>query len=133
MRLVLLAISVVALGLVFACGGDDAPSATPDASTPTPTIEPARREEILNVVRSYVTEVGLDGVTGELTNPVECASISEESEGDFCIVEPSVYAPGLALVLVASADDPVNEVWQVRAVRENGDWEVTDTVKFEPE
>lgn len=129
LALALLAVAAAAL----ACGddGDDSNGNGDGSPTVTATVIPARRAEIIEVMRTYLSEVGLDGTTGALSEPVECDRLGDNPEGDFCIIEPSVYAPALGLVLIGDTDDPANEVWQVRAVFENDEWEVTETIKLE--
>lgn len=131
----LTAIAALTLAALFFACGDDSDSNDPNDQSPTATttVEPARRAEILDFIRSYLSETGIDGRTGALTDPMECAELGDDPEGDFCIVEPSVYAPGLGLVLVGDASDHENEVWQVRMVFEDDEWEVIETVKLEDE
>ena len=132
MRYVVIAIfCVLAAVLIAACGDDDDGEPTPEP-TPQPTLEPGRRADVIDVVRSYVAEEGIEGETGDLTSPLDCHDLQDAAvQGTFCIAEPSVYAPAVSLVLVARADDLESQAWQLRLVFEDDTWQVVDVVRFE--
>ncbi len=128
----LIAILTVALLVLPACGDDDGQQ-DDDSSTPTPEASPDEsvRAKALEAVRGYVESVGLDGETGTLTAPLECAGLGDgAANGDYCIAEPGTYGPSLALVLVADAEQPQERGWQVRVVFENDQWQVTEAVSL---
>lgn len=133
----LLALSLLAVFAILAAGcGDD--ESNGDSETPAATVEstpePARRTESIAALTAYLAEEGLDGSVGALTDPVECPdSAANGIEGDFCILQTSLFAPALALILVADVDEPSERAWQVRVVLENGLWHVTEVVRFGPE
>lgn len=112
-----------------ACGGDDAePTSSP---TEHATLEPGLRADAIEALRSHLAVEGLDGEPGTLTTPVECASLPDDGvQGDYCVIEPSVYASALALILVGTVEDPSSEAWQVREVFEDGVWRVIETVRL---
>jgi hypothetical protein len=127
-------VALIAFALV-ACGDDDGTDSPSPADSPTDTPPPEStfKSESRAALGPYLSSVGLDERTGELTDPLECAQLPDgDVEGDYCIVEPSVYAPALALILVADVEDPDNEVWQVRVVLDGEDWQVTEAVKLGP-
>jgi hypothetical protein len=131
----LLAIVAAFVVLYSGCGDDnDEKTTETPAATAEGTPEPIQRTESLAALRTYLEEVGLDGLTGELTAPVECAaSTAAGANGKFCLLETSLFAPALALVLVADVEDQQDRVWQVRIVLEDGSWRVTETVRFDAE
>lgn len=134
-RVFFLALVAAFVTLWAGCGDDDSGDTT---GTPTASAEgpagPIERTESLAALGTYLTEVGLDGMTGELTAPAECASLPEDSgDGEFCLLETSHFAPALALILVADVDNQHDHVWQVRVVLEDETWTVTETVRFDAE
>lgn len=130
----LTAILTLALLAMAACGdGDDDSQQNDGSPTPTPEASPDEsvRAKALEAVREYVESVGLDGETGTLTDPLECADLEDgDANGDYCIAEPGTYGPGLALVLVADTEQPEERGWQVRVVFENDEWHVTEAVSL---
>lgn len=136
MKRYLVALTLLIAGglLISGCGDDDGPD---DAGTDSPSRtaegspEPVQRTEAIAALRTYLSEVGLDESPGDLTDPEECASLPDgDVDGDYCIVEPSSFGLGLALILVADVDDPENEAWQVRVVLEEEAWQVTEAVRL---
>ena len=137
MKLVVALIAILTLALLAlaACGDGDGQQ---DDDSPTPTLEASPeaspdesfRTKALEAVRDYVESVGFDGETGTLTNPLECDLGDGDTDGDYCIAEPGTYGPGLALVLVADAEQPEERGWQVRVVFENDEWHVTEAVSL---
>ena len=122
--------------LAFAACSDDDGQQDVGAPTQTPETSPGEsiRGKALEAVREYVESVGLDGDTGILTSPLECADLEDGvANGDYCIAEPGTYGPGLALVLVVDAEQPEERGWRVRVVFENDDWQVTEAVSLASE
>ena len=135
-RLTLLAVVLAAAVALGACGDDDNGNGDPDTS-PTATADglPDNSPEVggVQAVGRYLAETGLGGDTGEFTDPVGCADLPEGFVGDFCIAEPSVYAPALLLLFVVDADDQDDNAWQVRAVLEDDEWQVTEVTSLTDE
>lgn len=129
MKYVLSATVLMALATFLACGDDDL-EPTPNP-TETSTPEPGRRTDAIEALRMYLETEGLDGMPGALTNPAECENLPEDNlEGDYCVIDTSVFGPALAIILVGAAEDPMNEAWQVRAVLGDGSWQVIETVNL---
>lgn len=129
MKYVLFVTVLMALVTFLACGDDPAeplPSPT-EMSTP----EPGPRTDAIEALRTYVETEGLDGEPGALTSPVECANLPEHNvDGDYCVIDASVFGPAVAIILVGAAEDPMNEAWQVRAELEDRSWRVIETVNL---
>lgn len=133
-------VSILALVAAFVilwagCGDDDSGDTTrTPAASAEGTAGPIQRTESIAALSTYLLEFGLDGKTGELTAPAECAALPEDaSDGEFCLLETSHFAPALALILVADVENQHDRVWQVRVVLEDGTWTVTETVTFDAE
>jgi hypothetical protein len=119
--------------LLAACGDDDSPASTPVPTGPTPTPVPTQtaNQEAIAAAEAYLNEEGVDGNTGDFTDPLNCSSITSDSTGDFCVHDSfSTYAPGLVILVIGDEDDPENETWEIRLSPSEAGWEVTGAERF---
>ena len=117
--------------LLLACTGGTDDGALPEDATPTPEPSPNLSPTVggVEAMRRYLTETGLDGHMGSLTDPINCARLSDRDdiEGDFCIIDDAgIYAPGLVILFVADAQSIDKKAWQVHLNRGESAWEVVD-------
>jgi hypothetical protein len=127
------AAAAVAL-LLGACGDDDnaAPSPTASGPTPTPRVTQAANETAIAAAEAYLTSEGIDGEKGEFTVPLNCADLTDDSPGKFCVHDSfSTYAPGLVILNFAHKVSPDDNVWVMRLAPDGGDWQVTSAEPFE--
>jgi hypothetical protein len=123
----------VALTFGAACGddddasGDSTPTPEPSASGDgTPRVSATPTPGSLEALAAYLEETGIDGQTGALTDPFDCAEITDDTDGDFCIRnEVSIYGPGRVVLYVADVEDTDARVWSVRVTLTDNTWEVT--------
>jgi hypothetical protein len=117
--------------LSAACGGggsDSSPTPAPSASGP-PDLSP----EVggVEAARQYLLETGIDKRKGDLTDPRSCADVSGNTKDKFCVQEAfSTYAPSLVILRVAKADNPQDEVWEIRLLLRDDSWQVTSVEPF---
>jgi hypothetical protein len=129
--LILSLVVVVPVGLAVACGGGGS-DASPTLS-PSPSGRPDLSPEVggVEAAQRYLLESGIDEAKGGLTDPRSCAEISDSPEGEFCVHEDfSTYAPGLVILRVARADEPQSEVWEIRLLFRDEQWQVTEVKPF---
>lgn len=130
----LIAAAAAAALLVSACSDDNnaAPSPTTSGPTATPLMTQAANETAIAAAEAYLTDEGVDGERGEFTVPLNCADLTEDSPGKFCVHDSfSTYAPGLVILNFADKDSPENNVWVMRLAPDDGDWQVTSAEPFE--
>ncbi len=132
-------IKATALGLIAlvmlltACGDDD--DASTDQSTASPTTNgsstPQPNQDVTDAAGAYLQETGIDDNTGDLTDPLDCVQINDDTEGDFCIHQAaSTYALGLAILVVGDADNPDEDAWEMRLTPTDSGWEVTSVQPY---
>jgi len=122
---------VVLVAFTSACGSDEtaSPATLSPASGSAPGNSP--REAGVSAARQYLKDTGIDGMKGDLTNPLSCAEIADEPTGRFCIHEDfSVYAPGLVILRLSEAKSADDQVWEMRLANRNEVWEVTSVQGF---
>lgn len=136
-RRYLLALTLPAAGaaamLLSACGDSD-PSPTPAPTGPTASPLPtqAANETAIAAAEVYLTSEGVDGETGEFTDPLNCGDATEDSPGRFCVHDAfTTYAPGLVILRFGDKDDPDEMVWEVRLAPGDEGWQVTSAGPFE--
>jgi hypothetical protein len=120
--------------LLGACGGGDSATPSPTASGPTstPLTTQAANETAIAAAEAYLTSEGVDGEKGEFSDPLNCADVTEDSPGKFCVHDSfSTYAPGLVILNFADKDSPDDNVWVMRLAPDGGDWQVTSAEPFE--
>ncbi len=126
---VLLLLTPVVVLLAGCSSGDGSMenSASPTASGP---LDLSPNVGGVQAALDYLRQTGIDGHKGDFTDPVNCDQVNDDTKGDFCIHPgPSVYAPGLVLLVVAEKDSKDTNVWKMRLERGPADWHV---VKVEP-
>lgn len=130
----------LALALLAACGDDDdggeaTPTPDPSASgdaTAAPSASPTPGS--IEALGAYLEDEGMDGQTGALTDPIDCADITDDTDGEFCIRnEVSIYGPGRVVVYVADVEDTNEKVWSVRVTLVDNEWQVTQAESIAPE
>jgi hypothetical protein len=126
--LYLIAALVLAATALLACGDDDSAPAPSETEGVSPTPEPLFKTASTEALRQYLLNEGIEGETGELTEPVDCTALHDGFDGDYCVFPSSLYAPALAVILVGDADSPNDNAWQVRVVLEGEEWRVTEVV-----
>ncbi len=127
--IVLALAAIVAVG----CNDDDSPSGestpTPEAGSPAPT-QAADASAIL-AAHTYLTEEGVEGKKGGLTDPLNCADATKDSPGRFCVHDGfTIYAPGLVILRIGEKEKPGERVWEVRLEPDGEGWRVTSTEPF---
>jgi hypothetical protein len=126
--------SISAAALLSACSDDGDPSSTPTPTGPTASPVPtqAPNEAALAAAEAYLTSDGVDGETGEFTEPLNCNDATEDSPGRFCIHDAfTTYAPGLVILRFGEKDDPEAMVWEIRLAPGDDGWQVTSARPFE--
>lgn len=118
------------VGTVAGCG-DDSDSGDLQSPTPSGTPDLSPRSGGVAAARQYLEETGIEGDKGDLTDPVACAEITGDTDGDFCIHEDfSTYAPGLVILRVADTDNPDEDVWEMRLTPDSSGWHVDSVEPF---
>jgi hypothetical protein len=121
--------------LTVACGDDSNDNSTPTPSgvtEPTATLGPTTppNAEAIEAATIYLQENGIDDVRGEFTDPISCTSITD-SESEYCLHEAaSVFAPGLAILIIGDRKDPNERAWEMRLVPAQSGWEVTGVTPY---
>jgi len=134
-RLVVMALlGVLAVGALLAagCGGDEKEPSTP---TPSGPADLTPRVGGVDAMRRYLFDDGLDGRKGELTDPINCAEVPQDSaDQEYCIIDDaSTYAAGLVILYVARVDsrnddkpDEFKDIWEVHLEPGEAAWSITD-------
>ncbi|HET9476926.1 MAG TPA: hypothetical protein VFP63_05520 [Dehalococcoidia bacterium] len=118
------------MGAAAACGDDsDAGDTQSPTISGTPDLSP--RSGGVAAAQRYLQGTGIDGDKGDFTDPVACAEITDDTDGDFCIHEGfSIYAGGLVILRVADRDNPDEDVWEMRLTPAAGGWQVNSVEPF---
>jgi hypothetical protein len=96
--------------------------------TEGPTLGPTTppNAAAIEAAGAYLEESGIDGNKGELTDPVNCSEITDDTEGEFCVHDTaSVFAPGLTILVVGDTQEPNETAWDMRLVPVGSGWEVS--------
>jgi hypothetical protein len=122
------------LSIVAACDDGDSDESSGDQPTQPPTGSsgptPEPDLEAIESARIYLQETGIDGRTGDLTDPLNCPEITDDTDGDYCIHQgASIYALGLVILVIGDADDP-DEAWEMRLAPTESAWEVTSVEPY---
>lgn len=118
------------VGTAAACG-DDSDSGDTQSPTTSGTPDLSPRSGGVAAAQRYIQETGIDGDKGELTDPLACADITDDTDGNFCIHEDfSTYAPGLVILRVADRDNPDEDVWEMRLTPDSSGWRVDSVEPF---
>lgn len=113
-----------------ACGDDSERDSTPSATASGPP-DLSPRVGGVEAAQRYLQETGIDGDKGSFTDPLACAKMNDDTEGDFCIHEDfSTYAAGLVILRVADRDKPDEDVWEMRLSLTDGLWRVDSVEPF---
>ena len=123
-----LTLALVALALLAVACKEDGGSRNGSAEgSPTPSL-PAAAEPAIGALRLYLSDEGLDGVKGELTDPLDCVQAdSAGADGRFCIVvDAGAYAPGLAIIFVTDRDEEKSWQLHVDPDPQTSEWQVTE-------
>jgi hypothetical protein len=114
-----------------ACGGDEdvagpsSPTASGPAASAAPT--PLPNLQAIEAARAYIKDTGIEDRTGDLTDPLNCPEITEETGGEFCIHQTaSIYAPGLVILVVGEVENPTETAWEVRLEPSESGWKVSE-------
>lgn len=119
------------LVVAAAACGDDSDSGDTESPTTSGTPDLSPRSGGVSAAQRYLQETGIDGDKGEFTDPVACAEITGDTDGDFCIHEDfSTYAPGLVILRVADKDNPGEDVWEMRLTPGSSGWQVNSVEPF---
>ncbi|HLB26990.1 MAG TPA: hypothetical protein VJN32_05020 [Dehalococcoidia bacterium] len=127
-----LAVALVSL----ACGDEKPEQASPTATFP---------KEIIDAVQAYVGTTGLGGDTFDLTQPIDCDSITAQVDaaasepeadeilqgtvGKLCVVSNAAdIGPSNAIVAVGLY--ATEATWKILLTREESGWEVVDVQAF---
>jgi hypothetical protein len=118
--------------LAVGCNNDEGPNST---STPTqqgsavPT--QAANADAIQAAHTYLTEEGVEGKKGGLTDPLNCVGVSKDSPGRFCVHDAfTTYAPGLVILRIGEKEKPDERVWEVRLQPGGEGWQVTSAEPF---
>jgi len=130
--------TVVALltALLLAACGDDKDAvdpATPTATGPSASAAPPSllNVEAIEAARTYIQETGIEDRKGELTEPLNCPEITEDTDGEFCIHQAaSIYAAGLVILVVGDAEGPSETAWEVRLAPSGSGWRVIGVTPY---
>jgi hypothetical protein len=119
------------LTVANACSGDDGEfTATP---SPSASELPDDSPQVAGVeaARQFLQKTGIEGKKGNFTDPRACTEITGDTQGKFCVHEDfSTYAPGLMILRLAEARKRDEKVWEMRLVKRDGNWSVTDVQPF---
>jgi hypothetical protein len=137
MRIALLPVLLFA-ALASACGNGDDPAPSPTNSSPA---DLSPRVGGLEAMREHLSSEGLDGNTGQVTDPADCKELPQGgADEEFCIIDDaSNYGPGVVILYVARVDsrddnrpDLFNDVWEVHLEPGENAWQVTDVEEVQP-
>jgi len=123
-------VAIVAAG----CKNDDEGSGS-DA-TPTQPAGSAAPTQVANAdailaAHTYLTEEGVEGKKGGLTDPLNCSDANKDSPGKFCVHDAfTTYAPGLVILRIGEKEKPDERVWEVRLGPDGESWQVTSAGPF---
>jgi len=127
-------LAVCLLALAFAaCGDDETGPPDPTASGPTASPAPSQAAdtEAIAATLEYLQTEGVDGNKGELSDPLNCSAITDETPGEFCVHDDfSIYAPGLVILVVGETENPDEQTWEIRLERDDSGWQVTSAEPF---
>jgi len=135
-RLLLFLPAAIALAVitVAACNGDNDDlnsSSTPTQPAGSPAPTQAANADAIQAAHTYLTEEGVDGKKGGLTDPLNCVGASKDSPGRFCVHDTfTTYAPGLVILRIGEKEKPDEQVWEVRLEPGGEGWQVTSAEPF---